>query len=195
MPLWGWTLVVVGAVLFLGLLMAWSYAARIDRLHRRLASARLGLDRHLVRRSAEALRISESRPAQEAGGSSLHEAATTALLVSQFPLAPDTLGGFARQGAGSQDDAATRLAAESTLSWNLRETLDVPLRAALEEDPLTRVQLQSLDDACNRVRVARNLHNQDVLQVRALRGKPLVRLAHLAGSAPMPQFVDFDDLS
>lgn len=195
MALWGWALVVVGAVLLLGLLMAWNYAARVDRLHRRLSSARLGLDRHLVRRSAEALRISESPLAQEAGGAALHEAATTALLVSQFPLAPDTLGGFARQGSGTQDDAATRLAAESALSWNLRETLNEPLREALRNDPLTRVQLQSLDDACNRVRVARNLHNQDVLQVRALRARPLVRLGHLAGSAPMPQFVDFDDLS
>ena len=195
MALWGWALVLSGAVLLFGLLIMWSYAARVDRLHRRLSSARLGLDRHLVRRSAEALRISESPLAVDAGGPALHEAATAALLVSQFPLAPDTLGGFARQGVGSQDDAATRLAAESALSWNLRETLDETLRAALENDPLTEVQLQSLDDACNRVRVARNLHNQDVLQVRALRGKALVRLAHLAGSAPMPQFVDFDDVA
>lgn len=125
----------------------------------------------------------------------MREAATKALLVSQFPLAFDTLGGFARQGSGSAEDTATRLAAESGLSWNLRETLNGSLRTALDNDPLTKAQLQSLDDASNRVRVARKLHNQDVLQVRALRSKTLVRLAHLAGSAPMPQFVDFDDLT
>lgn len=194
MPMWGWVAVLVGVVVLIIGLMAWSYAARIDRLHRRLASARLGLDRHLVRRSAEALRISEVPSVVTAGGDTLHAAATEALLASEFPLAPDTLGGFARQGSGSGEDAAQRLAAESALSRALREVLDPQMRKDLEEDPLTRVQLASLDDVGNRARVARTLHNQDVLQVQALRAKILPRVAHLAGSAPMPQFVDFDDL-
>ena len=40
--------------------LAWTYGARIDRLHRRIASARLRLDRHLVKRSAEAVRLADS---------------------------------------------------------------------------------------------------------------------------------------
>lgn len=195
MPWWGWVAILVGVLVLIIGLVAWSYAARIDRLHRRLSSARLGLDRHLVRRSAEALRISEVPAVAAAGGDALHDAATEASLASQFPLAPDTLGGFARQGSGSGEDAAKRLAAESALSRTLRETLNPKVRQQLQGDALASVQLASLDDAGNRARVARTLHNQDVLQVQALRGKILARAAHLAGSAPMPQFVDFDDLS
>jgi len=43
------------------------------------------------------------------------------------------------------------------------------------------------------IQLARSAHNTDVTQVRSLRGTALVRLFHLAGHAPEPEPIDFDD--
>lgn len=179
-------LVVVGAV-------AWAQAKRIDRLHRRIASARLSLDRHLVKRSAEAVRISESTVLPAKSSAPLRLAATEALSAAQYPLAADTLGGFARQGDGDEADARSRVAAESRLSQVLRRALTDQARQDMAKNAMSSTQLEVLDSASYRVRVARNLHNQDVAAVRRLRAKPLVRVLHLSGHAPLPEFVDLDD--
>ena len=173
--------------------LAWTYGARIDRLHRRIASARLRLDRHLVKRSAEAVRLADSGVLKEDGAKTLREAATAALSAAEFPLAEDALGGFARQGRGTAKDSAVRRTAESSLSQALRSTLTPELRGELKESVLIQTQLDVLDSATYRARVARNLHNQDVSNVRRLRGKLTARVFHLSGRAPLPQYVDIDD--
>lgn len=56
-----------------------------------------------------------------------------------------------------------------------------------------RARLEALDATCYRIQLARSAHNTDVTQVRSLRGTALVRLFHLAGHAPEPEPIDFDD--
>ena len=124
--------------------LAWTYGARIDRLHRRIASARLRLDRHLVKRSAEAVRLADSGALTKEDSNALREVATAALSAAEFPLAEDSLGGFARQGRGSAEDSALRRHAESSLSQVLRSTLTPELRGELEQSVLTHTQLDVL---------------------------------------------------
>ncbi len=193
MTVWMW-LVAAGGVLLVALVgLAWTYGARLDRLHRRIASARLSLDRHLVKRSAEAVRLAASGALHEDDAAGLHKAATDALAAAEYPLAGDSLGGFARQGRGSTEESNVRLLRESRLSQVLRTTLTPEVRQRLVESPLTKTQLDLLDNATYRARVARTLHNQDVSSVQRLRAKPIVRVLHLSGHAPMPEFVDLDD--
>ena len=173
--------------------LAWTYGARIDRLHRRIASARLRLDRHLVKRSAEAVRLADSGALTKEDSNALREVATAALSAAEVPLAVGSLGGFARQGRGSAEDSALRRHAESSLSQVLRSTLTPELRGELEQSVLTHTQLDVLASATYRARVARNLHNQDVSNVRRLRAKPIARVFHLSGRAPLPQYVNIDD--
>ena len=51
-----------------------------------------------------------------------------------------------------------------------------------------------LADAETRVLIARRFHNEAVAQAQRMRAKRGVRVLHLAGRAPMPQMVEFDDV-
>lgn len=190
MAWWGWVLIVIIMVIVGA--WAWTYAARIDRLHRRIASARFGLDRHLVRRNAEALRIADFLTLPLDDQEKVKAAAARALAAAEYPLAPDNLGGLATTQMGTAA-VSERRSAESALSRALREALTPEIREAFAADPLGAVQLQALDDTAYRVALARTLHNQDVKQVQRLRSLPWVRLLHLSGRAPWPEYVDIDD--
>lgn len=193
MTWWIWLCIVLGVLLIALVVVAWAQAGRIDRLHRRIAQARLSLDRHLVKRSADAVRLADTPVLASTSAASLREAAAEALSAAQYPLAADSLGGFARQGAGDAADSAARVRAESRLSQVLREELTDEVRAGLSQTPTVATQVELLDSDSYRVRVSRNLHNQDVASVRRLRSRPLARALHLSGHAPSPEFVDFDD--
>ena len=53
--------------------------------------------------------------------------------------------------------------------------------------------LEALDATCYRIELTRNVHNVDVAGVRALRSARMVKLLRLAGRAPIPEPIDFDD--
>lgn len=190
---WVWLCIAVVVTLAVAAAVAWAQAARIDRLHRRISQGRLSLDRHLVKRSAGAVRLADTPSLPGPDADRLRGAAEAALDAAQHPLAADTLGGLARPEVGAAGDSSVRLAAESRLSQVLREQLTDQVRSGLEASPATASALQALDLDSYRVRVARNLHNQDVASVRLLRRRPLARLLHLSGHAPLPEFVDLDD--
>ena len=54
-------------------------------------------------------------------------------------------------------------------------------------------RLEALDATCYRIELTRNVHNVDVAGVRTLRSARMVKLLRLAGHAPIPEPIDFDD--
>lgn len=179
------------ALLVILLLILWSLAGRIDRLHRRVVATRGRLARHLVKRSGHAIQLAEAGVLPKDDTKRLREAATAALLSAEIPLAPDGL----EPATDKTDpvDVQRRLATETRLATVLSEVLTLDVRGELEEDPLLAAQLESFDDEVYRAYLALSLHNQDVAQVRDLRSNWLARIFHLAGAAPMPEEVQLDD--
>lgn len=183
------TVVLVLAVTAVGFALAWYLsfsAARLDRLHHRVEGARAVLDAQLLRRATAA---------SELASSGLLDPATSVLLAG---AAADAVA-----AGDSADDvpepaldavSARREAAESDLSRVLRAALDDPEQLrVLREDPLGADLLAALDAACHRVRLARRFHNDAVTQAQRVRAKRVVRLARLAGRAPVPQTFEMDD--
>lgn len=190
MTWWGWLILgLVLAAAFLVVLL-WQLASRLDRLHRRVLTARGGLERGLVKRNAELLRTSDLSGVPADSAEEMRQRATDALALSEIPLVADGL----RPGSGMDGaEVDRRLLAESRVSRAMRDFLTPELRSTLSQNAVAQAQLEALDLAAYRVEVARTLHNQDVTQARALRSRLIVRLFHLAGRAPMPNFVDLDD--
>jgi len=157
--------------------LAWYLSAtaqRIDRLHRRVETSRAALDAELTRRASAALEFSTSGVLDPASALVLADAATASLDAPRTPAA--------LRDANDADDAQ-RWRVESDLTW--------ALAAALPEqdgEGLARVL-----DAERRVELARRFHNDAVVQTRRLRGKRIVRWAHLAGRARVPETADFLD--
>ena len=87
----------------------------------------------------------------------------------------------------------TRLERASALSRAIRETLTPDVRARIASDPQASARLEALDATCYRIQLTRNVHNVDVAGVRALRSARMVKLLRLAGYAPIPEPIDFDD--
>lgn len=150
-------------------------ASRIDRLHHRIDLARASLDAQLVRRAR----------------------ATEALAMSDL-LDPASALVLARAASNSRNadpaDPAERAIVESELSRDLREVLaDADGVAALRSDVEGRQRVDDLAAACRQVSLARRFHNDGVQSARLLRTGRLVRLFHLAGTAPMPAMVEMDD--
>lgn len=81
-----------------------------------------------------------------------------------------------------------REVAESQLSQTLRSTL-----GPVEVEVLVQPLVQSLAQACHLTQLARRLHNDAAVAAIAVRRKRVVRWLRLAGSAPMPRTVEFDD--
>ena len=67
------------------------------------------------------------------------------------------------------------------------------LNASFEGMSLAAARLEALDATCYRIQLTRNVHNVDVAGVRALRSARMVKLLRLAGRAPIPEPIDFDD--
>ena len=85
------------------------------------------------------------------------------------------------------------LANRDALSRLLVRRASETLLLAREDALGARARLEALDATCYRIQLARSAHNTDVTQVRSLRGTALVRVFHLAGHAPEPEPIDFDD--
>ena len=86
-----------------------------------------------------------------------------------------------------------RLERASAVTRAIRETLTPDVRAQIEADPQANARLEALDATCYRIELTRNVHNVDVAGVRALRSARMVKLLRLAGHAPVPEPIDFDD--
>ena len=166
-------------------------ARRLDRLHQRILASRDSLSRLLLRRASEADLLSRSAGLENSG---LANAARAYIQDGGDQLTTDGLDRrTAAQRQGDRVDVATRLERASALSRAIRETLTPDERARIASDPEAGARLEALDATCYRIELTRNVHNVDVAGARALRSARMVKLLRLAGHAPIPEPIDFDD--
>lgn len=185
-----WLLVVVAVLAILGLgLLSLRMAKRIDRLHRRVESNRVNLNRQLIKRAAETMRTADLLQVSPEIASEMRSAATDAISLAGVPLVMRGLG----SDESNEQATLARIRAESGLSQVLRESMTEELRAEIRNDPVSGAQLEALVETCNRAELIRTLHNQDVSLTLELRDRRLPRGLHLAGSAELPYPVELDD--
>ena len=187
-----WVIVAVGVAVVLGVYLSWT-AGRLDRLHARVDAARGVLDAQLHRRSGAALDVASGGLLDPASAMLVADAATRARTADpERAQDPATgLSGFREQpgtGLGSEREQA-----ESDLTQALVETLDDPAYLAELRSEGGGDALDDLAAACRQAGHARRFHNDTVRAARRLRRKQVVRLLRLAGRAPWPETVEFDD--
>ena len=189
-----WLLVaIVFTVIALGVVAGFAItrARRLDRLHQRILASRDSLSRLLLRRASEADLLSRSVGLEHSG---LADAARAYIQDGGDQLTTDGLDRrTAAQRQGDRVEVAARLERASALSRAIRETLTPDERARIASDPQASARLEALDATCYRIELTRNVHNVDVAGVRALRSARMVKLLRLAGHAPIPEPIDFDD--
>lgn len=189
-----WLLVAIAvAVIALGVVVGFAItrARRLDRLHQRILASRDSLSRLLLRRASEADLLSRSVGLENSG---LADAARAYIQDGGDQLTTDGLDRrTAAQRQGDRVEVATRLERASALSRAIRETLTPEERARIASEPQASARLEALDATCYRIELTRNVHNVDVAGVRALRSARMVKLLRLAGHAPIPEPIDFDD--
>ena len=186
-------LAIVFAVIALGVVAGFAItrARRLDRLHQRILASRDSLSRLLLRRASEADLLSRSAGLENSG---LADAARAYIQDGGDQLTTDGLDRrTAAQRQGDRVEVAARLERASALSRAIRETLTPDERARTASDPQASARLEALDATCYRIELTRNVHNVDVAGVRALRSARMVKLLRLAGHAPIPEPIDFDD--
>ena len=167
-------------------------ARRLDRLHQRILASRDALSRLLLRRASEAELLAHAARLESGGDPGLVDAARAYIRDGGDQLTTDGLD--RRTSAQRQADRVevnARLERASAVTRAIRETLTPDVRAQIEADPQAR--LEALDATCYRIELTRNVHNVDVAGVRALRSARMVKLLRLAGHAPVPEPIDFDD--
>ncbi len=160
--------VVVALVVAVATYLTW-LAGRLDRLAERVEAARVGLVSQLVSRADAAEML-----AARCGIWDLSEAAKRAQVAYPQLLAGDPL------------DAAVE-DAENALSRALRSSAVAATSASAPE------ALHTLDSSAARVALARQFHNDAVRDLRALRGRRLVRVLHLSARSPAPGYFEIDD--
>ena len=189
-----WLLVAIAvAVIALGVVAGFAItrARRLDRLHQRILASRDSLSRLLLRRASEADLLTRSVGLENSG---LADAARAYIQDGGDQLTTDGLDRrTAAQRQGDRVEVATRLERASALSRAIRETLTPEERARIASEPQASARLEALDATCYRIELTRNVHNVDVAGVRALRSARMVKLLRLAGHAPIPEPIDFDD--
>ena len=202
-PMWSIVVLLVGLAVTAGWAL-YARAVRVDRLHRQVLGARATLEAQLVHRAEAAAELATVPALDPASGLLLSRAAREAL-DAEGPLVDDGLDtSTPLEGTSSSHPASSgaalptpitrsRALIESDLSRVLRTVVSEPARRELSADPLSLPALNRLDRACSRLVLARRFHNTHVSEAQALRARPLVRMCHLAGHAPMPQTFDADD--
>ena len=202
-PIWSIVVLLVGLAMAIGWAL-YARAVRVDRLHRQVLGARATLEAQLVHRAEAAAELATVPALDPASGLLLSRAAREALdaegplvddgLDTSTPLEGTPSSHPASSGAAlPAPTARSRALIESDLSRVLRTVVSEPARRELSADPLSLPALNRLDRACSRLVLARRFHNTHVSEAQALRARPLVRMCHLAGHAPMPQTFDADD--
>jgi NTP pyrophosphatase (non-canonical NTP hydrolase) len=188
-----WVFVGIAVVVLFGVYLSWT-AGRLDRLHARVDAARAVLDAQLFRRSGAALDVASGGLLDPASAMLVADAASRARTADpkRAEKATTGLSGFREEpgtGLGSQREQA-----ESDLTEALAETLaDAVYVARLREEEGAGAALDELAAACRQVGHARRFHNDTVRAARRLRRKNMVRWLRLAGHAPWPETVEFDD--
>jgi hypothetical protein len=160
--------VVVAAVVAVATYLTW-LARRLDRLGIRVDAARAGLLTQLMARSVAAAALAASR-----------ELAPLAVAAEQ------AAAGYPTLRAGAPLDTAVE-ETENQLSRALR----APEVASSGQD--APQLLHAVDSAAARVALARQLHNDAVRDLRALRGRRLVRVLRLGGRRALPAYFEIDD--
>jgi hypothetical protein len=170
-----WAALALAVLLILGWYLSVS-AARLDRLHHRVESSFAALTTQLVRRAAVAL---EAVTAVDA---------SAGLLIAD--AAAEAMGPWPDDEIWDEHDTEN----QNDLSRALDDAFgDAEQVAALRADRITADTLDALGQACVRVQIARRFHNDAVAAAQRRRRKLVVRWARLAGHAPVPTMVDFDD--
>ncbi|WP_243118201.1 hypothetical protein [Actinomyces wuliandei] len=212
---WSGPLLVVVLLLLLLLALGWALyarAVRVDRLHRQVLGARATLEAQILHRAEAAADLASTGVLDPASCVLLAQAARDAL-DAEGPIVSDGLDPVPRLDSayGQAGPAATqhgpsapvpgarstrsrsRPQLESDLSRVIRTVVDVQAREDLSGSQRGSQALARLDRACYRMVLARRFHNTHVKQARALRERPVVRVLHLAGHAPVPQTFEADD--
>jgi hypothetical protein len=159
-----------------------------------VSAARTALDVQLLRRRMAT--IEAARYLDPASALILTDAASQALAAAETDDEPDHERGAPASGSRDPLEMPPSLEpTESDLSRALQTVFgpDGALAAADGEPPFAAESRSQLTRACIRVQLARRFHNDAVAEVQRVRGKRVVRWAHLAGRAPMPQMIEFDD--
>ena len=200
----GWTdgtvLAVVVVLVVVLLWLVWAQANRLDRLHRKVGASRAVVDAQLARRASVAAELATCGLLDPASSLLVGEATWESLTApgaggdvpssSLLPADLRALLGPVPAATGTLD----RAQAESDLTATLRVILDDPDEvAALAADPQGGQLLEALAAAWYRVQLARRFHNEAVAQTRRVRRGLLVRTLRLAGRAPEPRTLEFDD--
>jgi hypothetical protein len=169
-----WTIVVLAILA----LVLWSFyvswrASRLDRLHNRVEAARTSLDLTLVRRASAA---------SELASSGQLDPATSLLLADAVRRARD---------AGP----AERDLRESDLTRALRATVGDPdfKKELVAADDGAAELVSEVEDAAQRVFIARKFYNDLAGRTIDARRRPLIKVLRLYGGAPQPGFFDMDD--
>jgi hypothetical protein len=170
-----WLILVVAVVAMIVWRLS-TLAGRLDRLHHRIELADASLDAQLARRA---------RATEALGTSGLLDPSSSIVLA---------LAASNSRNASSASPV-DRGIAESELSRDLREVLgDQEAVDYLRSTPEGEEILTDLAYAANQVALSRRFRNDGVQATRLLRSGVIVRVFHLAGSAPMPQMMEMDDV-
>jgi len=173
---WAWTLLVV--VLFIVIVGGWylsSTAGRLDRLHRRVDTGEVALDRALLERTSVAGEVAAARMPDPALAAVIGDAVHTAR----------------RTDPG---DLLQRSLAESNLTAALGAAFDEPdALAECRAYPGGAELMGDLESATRRVQLSRTFLNDAVRACRDVRYQWLVRVFRLAGHTPWPEPFEMDD--
>jgi hypothetical protein len=158
------------ALAFMLLISLWYLsftATRLDRLHHRVETSWANLDVLLQKRAAVALEIAHS---------DIADPASSMLLTGAAYQARDA-------------DIKSRSQAESGLSGALGLLLEDSQHLATAADNVLLTELSALTD---KIRVAIAIHTDAVSRTQMVRGKFVVKLFRLAGTAPLPVTYEFE---
>lgn len=186
-------LAVLVALLVLGWYLSFS-AARLDRLHHKVEAARVALDVQLVRRAAASIEVAAHL--DPASAMLVTDAATRAMVAGE--QAERDLADAGRDplevppGLAAVENDLTR-ALQAAFPDAGPDGMGPAEEVPDGPDPFRQDAVAVLGEACERVQLARRFHNDAVAQAQRVRRKRVVRWARLAGRAPMPQMIEFDD--
>ena len=158
------------ALAFMLLISLWYLsftATRLDRLHHRVETSWANLDVLLQKRAAVALEIAHS---------DIADPASSMLLTGAAYQARDA-------------DIRSRSQAESGLSGALGLLLEDSQHLATAADNVLLTELSALTD---KIRVAIAIHTDAVTRTQMVRGKFVVKVFRLAGTAPLPVTYEFE---
>lgn len=166
-----WLLVAVAVLILFGVHLSWT-AGRLDRRHHAVESTRAVLDAELLRRSGAVLEVATSGLLDPATSAVLADAAARARIASEV----------------ERDQAESDLTRVLMAAFEDHEGVE-----ELRADAVRADALEDLGRACWRAAYARRSHNAAVRSAQDRHRQLLVRVFRLAGHAPMPQTVEFDD--